>query len=159
MMKTLEQLENEYTRDAFIASHKYLKGLLLLKGKPEHIVVVAIKDGETEKHDISPGVAHDLQALEKGLSYTKLGDGVTTKTFIKWEDVSIMFSPPLENQLAPLLHDPFGMKYMELLAQQMKNPVDMGAVLLSQSSPKVVFDATKPERADVMEKRSKIKLC
>lgn len=147
-VKTRATIENEFTRKAFIAHYEYLKDYLAYLGKREHIVMLALSEGFPINIDLSPEVAKDVQALKEGLYFIDLNASIEVPMVIQWSSIATIYSPELEQQVAPPLGDPFAQ--MQFAAAANPRP----------SAPlPVEFVENLEERPEVIEKRSKIKLC
>lgn len=149
--KTREQIEKEFTRKAFMAHYEYLKDYLALLGRPENIVILVVEEGTPASYTFSPEDVVNVQALEEGLSFIKLTDGENKEIFIKWNNVGTMYSPELAQQAAPPLGDPFAQAHIALMNKKSK-------AFTSAESAFEDFNLFE-ERPEVVEKRSKIKLC
>lgn len=148
LLKTRDQIEREFTRKAFVAHYEYLKDYLRLMGKPENIVVLTVDGSVPVSYTFSPDQVTNVQALEKGLSFTHIVDGKRKEVFIGWMSVGTMYSPELGQQVVPPLGDPFAQMQFAAAANQR-----------SSAPLPVEFVENLEERPDMIEKRSKIKLC
>ena len=151
LLKTRDQIEREFTRKAFVAHYEYLKDYLRLIGKPENIVVLAVDESVPVSYTFSPDQVTNVQALEKGLSFTHIINGERKEVFIGWMSVGTMYSPELGQQVAPPLGDPFAQAHIAFMNKKSN-------AITSTEKASEHFDPFE-ERPEVMEKRSKIKLC
>lgn len=143
-MNTEQQaLENQYTKNAFIAAYNYLKGYLQLNEIPELILInITVEDGPTPTVmlEISDTTVTDLKAGDAGLAFTTK---LKNEIFVPWLAINAVFSPSIPAKMFPILVDPFG------LSVDAKWPELTSALV----------EPIPVERSDVIEKRSKIKLC
>lgn len=149
----MQQIENEFTRKAFSAHYEYLKDFLYTLNKRQHIAILVMVNGQPTNYSLSPEDTSNIETLDDGLSFTSMVDGVETKVFIPWGNLGTIYSPELERQVAPPLGDPFAILHLAAISNK---PIVQDPTILNES-PKT-FNVTE-ERLDVLDKRSKIKLC
>lgn len=151
--KTIQQIENEFTRKAFSAHYEYLKDFLYTLNKRQHIVILVMVNSQPTNYSLSPEDASNIETLDNGLSFTSIVDGVETKVFIPWGNLGTIYSPEIERQVAPPLGDPFAVLHLAVASNR---PITQDPAIPNESLKTFnVFE----ERPDVLEKRSKIKLC
>ena len=158
MEPTLHSISDAYTKAVCIACYDYLKAYLSLNELDPiiHIIVGA----EPHKTDASQGIRDhiiynisesavtDLYFGDVGISFVARFNGKMTPIHVPWKDLWVIYSPSLEAQTAPVLHDPFGMQMIEQLKK-----------FSVQTKVEAVDKENPVERDDVLKKRSKIKLC
>lgn len=151
--KTMQQIENEFTSKAFSAHYEYLKDFLYTLNKRQHIVILVVVNGQPTSYSLSPEDASNIETLDNGLSFTSIVDGVETKVFIPWGNLGTIYSPEIERQVAPPLGDPFAVLHLATISNK---PIAQDPAIPNESLK--TFNVSE-ERPDVLEKRSKIKLC